>query len=152
MSPENQFAPFNRIAGGKSIGPNRPIAEYLAGTKKFARRNVMAALPIVRPALLIFGRAHRHVSRDDEIMSHSRSVVTGETTMQKTFAILGATLIAAATIQTAAASDRHHARKAQPAPITQSVRDSNAALWPSQPTAPDWSRYANGAMSAPAGR
>jgi hypothetical protein len=72
--------------------------------------------------------------------------------MRKTFAILGATLIAAATIQAAAASDRHHARKAQPAPMTQSVRDSNAAIWPSQPTAPDWSRYANGAMSAPAGR
>lgn len=72
--------------------------------------------------------------------------------MRKTFAIVGATLIAAATIQTAAASDRHHVRKAQPAPITQSVRDSNAAMWPSQPPAPDWSRYANGAMSAPAGR
>ncbi|WP_084302383.1 hypothetical protein [Bradyrhizobium sp. WSM2254] len=110
-----------------------------------ARRNV-------KVAPLIFARPHRHVSRDDEHISHSRSVVTGETTMQKTFAILGATLIAAATIQTAAASDRHHSRKAQPAPITQSVRDSNAALWPSQPTAPDWSRYANGAMSAPAGR
>ena len=77
--------------------------------------------------------------------------VTGETTMQKTF-ILGATLIAAATIQTAAANDRHHGSKAQPDPITQSVRDSNAAIWPSQPTGPDWSRYSNGAMSAPAGR
>ena len=42
--------------------------------------------------------------------------VTGETTMRKTFAILGATLIAAATIQTAAASDRHHGSKAQPRP------------------------------------
>lgn len=72
--------------------------------------------------------------------------------MQKTFAILGAALIAAATIQTATANDRHHARKAQPAPVTQSMRDSNAAVWPSQPTVPDWSRYANGAMSAPAGR
>ena len=72
--------------------------------------------------------------------------------MQKTFTILGATLVAAVTIQTAAASDRHHVRKAQPAPITQSVRDANAALWPSQPTQPDWSRYANGALSAPAGR
>jgi hypothetical protein len=71
--------------------------------------------------------------------------------MRKTFAILGAALIAAATIQTAAASDRHHRGKARPAPITQSVRDSNA-LWPSQPTAPDWQRYENGAMSAPAGR
>ena len=72
--------------------------------------------------------------------------------MRKTFAVLGATLIAAATIQTAAANDRHHVRKAHPAPITQSVRDSNAAMWPSQPPVPDWSRYANGAMSAPAGR
>lgn len=71
--------------------------------------------------------------------------------MPKIFIIAGATLIAAVTIQTAAASQRHHSRKAQPAPITQSVRDSNAALWPSQPTEPDWSRYANGAMSAPAG-
>lgn len=72
--------------------------------------------------------------------------------MQKTLAILSATLITAVTIQTAAASDRHHVRKARPAPITQPVRDSNAAMWPSQPTAPGWSRYANGAMSAPAGR
>jgi hypothetical protein len=80
------------------------------------------------------------------------SVVMGETTMQKTFNLLGAVLVAAITIQTAAASDRHHARKGRPAPITQSVRDSNAAMWPSQPTIPDWSRYANGAMSAPAGR
>ncbi len=72
--------------------------------------------------------------------------------MQKTFTLLGTMLIAASIVQTAAASDRHHARKAQPAPVSQSVRDSNAAMWPSQPTAPDWSRYANGAMSAPAGR
>lgn len=121
------------------------IAEYLAGTKEYARTIVMAAP-------LIFGKAHRHVSRDDDKISHNRSVVTGETTMQWTFAILGAMLIAAATVQTAAANGRHHARKAQRAPITQSVRDSNAALWPSQPTAPDWSRYVNGAMSAPAGR
>ena len=71
---------------------------------------------------------------------------------QQTLALLGATLITAITIQTATASDRHHVRKAEPAPVTQSVRDSNAAMWPSQPTAPDWSRYANGAMSAPAGR
>ncbi|MBR0774391.1 hypothetical protein JQ543_02325 [Bradyrhizobium diazoefficiens] len=72
--------------------------------------------------------------------------------MQRTFAILGTALIAAVTIQTAAASDRHHARKAQPVPITQSVRDSNAAMWSPQPSEPDWSRYANGALSAPAGR
>ncbi|WP_245305553.1 MULTISPECIES: hypothetical protein [unclassified Bradyrhizobium] len=112
----------------------------------------MAALLIVIRALLIFGRACRHVSRDDEHISHNRDVVTGETKMQKTFTILGAALIAAVTIQAAAASDRHHTRKAQPAPISQSVRDSNAAVWPSQPTEPDYSRYMNGALSAPAGR
>ncbi|WP_375313490.1 hypothetical protein WHZ77_09835 [Bradyrhizobium sp. A5] len=50
---------MNRIAPIKSIGPVRAIAEYLAETKKFAR-------PIVMVALLIFGRTHRHVSRDDE--------------------------------------------------------------------------------------
>jgi len=72
--------------------------------------------------------------------------------MQKTFTILGVTLIAAITVQSAAASDRHHVRKAQPAPITQSVRDSNAALWPTRPTEPDYSRYSNGGMSAPAGQ
>jgi len=71
--------------------------------------------------------------------------------MRRTFVILGATVMAAATIQTAAANNRHHVRKAQPAPITPSVRDSNA-YWPSQPTVPDWPRYENGAMSAPAGR
>ena len=112
----------------------------------------MAALLIVIPALLIFGRACRHVSRDDEHIFYNRDVVTGETKMQKTFTILGAALIAAVTIQAAAASDRHHTRKAQPAPISQSVRDSNAAVWPSQPTEPDYSRYMNGALSAPAGR
>ncbi|MCK1711349.1 MULTISPECIES: hypothetical protein [unclassified Bradyrhizobium] len=72
--------------------------------------------------------------------------------MRTTFTIFGAALIAAITIQAAAANDRHRVRKAQPAPITHAVRDSNATIWPTQPTAPDWSRYANGAMSAPAGR
>jgi hypothetical protein len=106
----------------------------------------------VKPTAVIFGRPHRHVSGDDDDTSRNRDVVMGETTMQKTFTLLGAMLIAAISVQTAAASGRHHARKAQPAPVSQSVRDSNAAMWPSQPTAPDWSRYANGAMSAPAGR
>ncbi|WP_246820479.1 hypothetical protein [Bradyrhizobium iriomotense] len=145
MSPGKPIHPIEPDCGGQVHRRHAPAAEYLAGTEKFARSNVMAAP-------LIFGKPHRHVSRDDDNTSHSRSVVTGETTMQKTFALLGAALIAAATVQTAAANDRHHARKAQRAPITQSVRDSNAAIWPSQPTAPDWSRYANGAMSAPAGR
>lgn len=72
--------------------------------------------------------------------------------MRKIFTILGVTLITAITIQAAAANDRHHTRKAHPAPITQPVRDSHAAMWPSQSTEPDYWRYANGALSAPAGR
>ncbi|MFT4115143.1 hypothetical protein [Bradyrhizobium sp.] len=72
--------------------------------------------------------------------------------MRTTLTILGATLLTAVTVQTAAASDRDHARKAHPAPVTQSARNANAAFWPAQPAEPDWSRYANGAMSAPAGR
>ena len=72
--------------------------------------------------------------------------------MRKSLSILGVALITAITIQTAAANDRHHARKAQPVPIPQSVRDSHATMWPSQPSELDYWRYANGALSAPAGR
>lgn len=145
MSSKNQFAALNRIAAGKSIGAPGTIAEYLAGPKKFARPNVMSASGDI-------GLDARYVSRDDEDVSYNRDVVTGETTMQKTLTILGATLIAAVTIQSAAAGDRHHVRKGHPAAVTQSIRNSNAAIWPSQAAEPDWSRYANGALSAPAGR
>jgi hypothetical protein len=74
-------------------------------------------------------------------------------TMRTTaLAILTTTLVAALTIQTASASQRHHARKA-PAPTSQSFRDSNAAVWsPVQPSELDWYRYSTGALSAPAGR
>lgn len=145
MSPKYQFAALNRIAAGKSIGAADTIAEYLAGPKKFARPNVMSSSGDI-------GLDARYVSRDDKDDPYNRNVVTGETTMQKALIILGATLIAAVTVQSAAASDRHHVRKAYPAAVTQSIRNSNAAIWPSQPVEPDWSRYANGAMSAPAGR
>jgi hypothetical protein len=47
---------LNRIGGGKSTGATGAIAEYLAEARKFARPNLMATLPIVKPALLIFGR------------------------------------------------------------------------------------------------
>jgi hypothetical protein len=52
------LAPFNRIAPGKSIGPGGSIAEYFAGTKKFARS-------IVKPATVTLDRTHRHVSVND---------------------------------------------------------------------------------------
>ncbi|GLR89588.1 hypothetical protein GCM10007857_63010 [Bradyrhizobium iriomotense] len=68
-------------------------------------------------------------------------------------AILAATLVAALTIQTASANQRHHVRKAPvPAPASQSFRDSNAAVWPTEPRELDWWRYSTGSLSAPAGR
>jgi hypothetical protein len=73
--------------------------------------------------------------------------------MKKTIlTILGAALIAAATVQFAAAAERHHARKADrlAAPANEQLRNSNAA-WPAQQVQPDWSNYSGG-YSAPAGR
>ena len=57
--------------------------------------------------------------------------------------LLGAALMAAATSQAASATDRRHARKADRAlaPISQSVRNSNASIWAAQPSEPDWHRY-----------
>lgn len=72
--------------------------------------------------------------------------------MKSAVTILSAALIAAVTIQAAAASERRHVRKAHPAPTAQTYRDSNAWYAPAQPSVPDWQRYSNGAMSAPAGR
>jgi hypothetical protein len=71
--------------------------------------------------------------------------------MQKTFlTVLGATLIAATTVQMAAASE-HHARKAR-ATASEQFRNSNAYDAPAYVAAqPDFSRYSGG-LSAPAGR
>jgi hypothetical protein len=69
--------------------------------------------------------------------------------------LLGAALIAASAMQAASAHERHHTHKVErlPAPISQTVRDSNAHYWPAQPPVPDWYRYSEGgAISAPAGR
>jgi hypothetical protein len=67
-------------------------------------------------------------------------------TMQKTFVtVLGATLIAATTVQMAAASE-HHARKAR-ATASEQFRNSNAysdiAVQSDR-----WSAYANGAQAS----
>ena len=73
--------------------------------------------------------------------------------MHKTiFTILGAALIAAATVQFAAAAERHHTKNAARTPVTASdkFRNSNAA-WPAQQEQPYWSRYSGG-YAAPAGR
>ena len=77
---------------------------------------------------------------------------TREITMRKTiFTILGSALVVASVAQIATAAE-HKSRKAvrAPAPVSEPVRNSNAYAWPSQ--ADGYSRYQNGAMSAPAGR
>ena len=75
------------------------------------------------------------------------------TIMRKTIlAILGTALIAGATVQFAAAAERHHTKKATraPAPASDQFRNSNAS-WPTLQEQPYWSVYSGG-YSAPAGR
>jgi hypothetical protein len=74
--------------------------------------------------------------------------------MRKTIlTILGSALLAASTVQIAAAAEHDKGRKVYrtPAPMSEQFRDTNA-YWPSPYAQPDWSRYQNGAESAPAGR
>jgi hypothetical protein len=85
--------------------------------------------------------------------------------MKKTIlTILGSALLAASTVQIAAAAEHHKARRAEraPAPVSEPFRNTNNAYgrnaydaygWaPPAWVQPGWSRYENGAMSAPAGR
>ena len=80
--------------------------------------------------------------------------------MRKTIlTILGSALLAASTVQIAAAAEHHKARKVYraPAPVSEDFRDSNAYAPPVYAPISPWaqpgrSRYENGAMSAPAGR
>ncbi len=74
--------------------------------------------------------------------------------MRKTIlTILGSALLAASTIQIAAAAEHYKGRKIyrEPAPVAGDFRNSNA-YWPAPYAQPDLSRYQNGAESAPAGR
>ena len=73
--------------------------------------------------------------------------------MRKTIlTILGSALLAASTVQIAAAAEHHKVRKVDraPAPVSEPFRDTNA-YWPAPLAQPGRSRYQNGAMSAPAG-
>jgi hypothetical protein len=76
--------------------------------------------------------------------------------MRKTIlTILGAALLAASTVQIVAAAERHKARRVDraPAPVAEPYRNANDAYgWVAPSAQPGWSRYENGAMSAPAGR
>ena len=70
--------------------------------------------------------------------------------MRKTIlTILGSAALAASFGQVAAAAERHHVRKADRAPVSQTVINSNA--WVDTYPQPNWSRYEGGAISAPAG-
>jgi hypothetical protein len=68
--------------------------------------------------------------------------------------ILASALLAATTVQMAAAAEHHRGHKADRAPVAASeqIRNANAYAWPSPAAEPDWSRYSGGAVSAPAGR
>jgi hypothetical protein len=88
----------------------------------------------------------------------------GDFAMRKTvLTILGSALLAASTIQIAAAAEHYRVHKVHraPAPATEPYRSSNAYYPAPGPVQPgwsqqqqyyeDWSRYQNGAESAPAG-
>jgi hypothetical protein len=77
----------------------------------------------------------------------------GDKKMQKTvLTILGSALIVASAAQAASATEHHrlHRVARAPAQISEPVRNANASV-PAL-TQDDWSRYQNGAYSAPAGR
>jgi hypothetical protein len=75
--------------------------------------------------------------------------------MRKTiFTILGSALVVVSVAQIATAAE-HKSRKVvrAQAPASEPFRNSNAYAWPSPSIqANDYSRYQNGAVSAPAGR
>ena len=65
--------------------------------------------------------------------------------------ILGASLVAALTVQTAVASEHHHGRKIDRAPASEQFRISNAYAAPAYAGPAGLSQYSGG-ISAPAGR
>jgi hypothetical protein len=71
-----------------------------------------------------------------------------------TLAILGSALLVASLGQTVLAAEHQDGRKAHrtPAPAAERFRNANAYFSPSVAAQRDWSRYENGAESAPAGR
>jgi hypothetical protein len=74
--------------------------------------------------------------------------------MRKTIlTVLGSALIAASAAQAASATENHRAHRVAraPAQLSEPVRNANAYV-PAPTQSSDWSRYQNGAYSAPAGR
>jgi hypothetical protein len=73
--------------------------------------------------------------------------------MRKTIlTVLGSALIVASAAQAVSAAENHRARRVVRAPAQVSEQVRNANNYVPAPTQSDWSRYENGAYSAPAGR
>ena len=71
--------------------------------------------------------------------------------MRKTIlTVLGSALIVASAAQAASATENHRAHRVARAQVSEQVRNANDYV--PAPTQNDWSRYQNGAYSAPAGR
>jgi hypothetical protein len=120
---------------------------------KFARRFVMlGSVIMLTPTPYVRNTAMR---RRDAVGFANQMPDQGRFEMQKTIlTIVAAAVLAASTAQIAAAADHHKARKIYrtQAPVSEPVRNSNDYYAPYPPSASDWSRYENGAASAPAGR
>jgi Ni/Co efflux regulator RcnB len=65
--------------------------------------------------------------------------------------VLGSALIVASAAQAASATENHRAHRVARAQASEQVRNANAYV-PAPTQSSDWSRYQNGAYSAPAGR
>jgi hypothetical protein len=121
-------------------------------TRKFARRFVIGEIVKINVA-------HRYLEDEARTCETAFCLATerlhkGDFTMRKTIlTILGSALLAASTVQIAAAAEHHKAREVYraPAPVSEDFRNSNAYAPLSPWAQPGWSRYENGAMSAPAG-
>jgi hypothetical protein len=89
------------------------------------------------------------------LLLRNKAPEDGRTMMRKTIlTILGTALLAASTVQIAAAAERHKARRVDraPAPVSEPFRNANDAYgWAAPSVQPGWSRYQSGGISAPAG-
>jgi hypothetical protein len=119
-------------------------------TDNFARRFVIGGIVIIRTS-------DRYVQQEALVprdASRDGAPERRRLTMRKIIlTILGSALLAASTVQLAAAAEQDKVRKLYraPVPIGGQFRNTNA-YWPAPHTGPDWSRYQNGVESPPAGR
>jgi hypothetical protein len=120
---------------------------------KFARRFVIGSVVIIHTAdRYVGGKA----LTCGTLLPRNKALENGRPPMKKTIlTILGSALLAASTVQIAAAAEHYKGRRAEraPAPVSEQFRNANNAYGWASPAwvQPGWSRYANGAISAPAG-